>query len=44
MATVGALRHELGNRWMWFSVLGQFVVAWVGALIVFQVGLLLGVG
>jgi ferrous iron transport protein B len=43
-ATIAAARQELGNRWMWFSVLGQFVLAWLGAFIVFQGGLLLGMG
>lgn len=44
VATVAALRHEFGTRWMWVSVIGQFVVAWLGALMVFQGGLLLGAG
>lgn len=44
MVTVAALRHELGSKWMWFSITGQFVIAWSAALIVFQGGLLLGVG
>lgn len=42
MVAVAAARHEFGNRWMWVSVVGQFVVAWLAALIVFQGGLLLG--
>jgi Fe2+ transport system protein B len=29
MATVGAIRHEIGTRWMWFSVIGQTALAWV---------------
>jgi ferrous iron transport protein B len=44
VATAAAERHELGTRWMWTSLIGQFVLAWVAALIVFQGGLLLGVG
>ncbi|RRR65022.1 MAG: ferrous iron transport protein B [Candidatus Viridilinea halotolerans] len=42
MVASAAARHEFGNRWMWFSIIGQFVVAWVAALIVFQGGRLLG--
>ncbi len=44
MVTVAAIRQELGTRWMWFSVVGQFAVAWLAALVVFQGGLLLGLG
>ncbi len=44
MATVAAERHELGSQWMWFSVVGQLLLAWLAALIVFQGGLLLGIG
>jgi ferrous iron transport protein B len=42
VAAVSAMRQEFGNRWMWFSVVGQFVVAWLAAMLVFQGGLLLG--
>jgi len=42
MATVGAIRHEIGNRWMWFSVIGQTSLAWVMAVAVFQLGKVLG--
>ncbi len=44
MATVAAFRHEFGTRWMWVSVVGQFVVAWAGAFLTFQGGRLLGLG
>lgn len=44
MVTVAATRHELGSKWMWFSIGGQFALAWVVALVVFQGGLLLGLG
>jgi ferrous iron transport protein B len=44
MAAIAAQRHELGTRWMWGSVIGQTALAWVMALVVFQGGLLLGVG
>lgn len=42
MAAVAASRHEFGAKWMWFSVVGQFVVAWLVALVVFQGGKVLG--
>lgn len=44
MAAVGAIRHEVGVRWMWVSVVGQSVVAWAFAVAVFQGGRLLGFG
>jgi ferrous iron transport protein B len=44
MASLAAEKQELGARWMWVSVLGQLVLAWLAAFIVFQGGLLLGIG
>jgi ferrous iron transport protein B len=44
MAAVGAFRHEFGAKWMWVSVIGQFLIAWAGAMIVFQGGKLIGLG
>lgn len=44
MVAVAAARKELGAKWMWFGIVGQFVLAWLVALIVFQGGLLLGLG
>lgn len=44
IATAAAERHELGTRWMWTSLIGQLVLAWLAAFMVFQGGLLLGVG
>lgn len=41
MTAVAAARHELGTKWMWVSVIGQFVVAWLIACLVFQGGRLL---
>ncbi len=40
MVATAAARQEFGNKWMWVSVIGQFVLAWLVALLVFQVGLL----
>jgi ferrous iron transport protein B len=42
MVAVAASRHEFGASWMWASVIGQFALAWLTALVVFQGGLLLG--
>ncbi len=44
MVAVAAARKELGTKWMWFGIVGQFVLAWVISLVVFQGGLLLGLG
>ncbi|NJK82204.1 MAG: ferrous iron transport protein B [Chloroflexaceae bacterium] len=44
MVTAAATRQEFGNVWMWVSIIGQFALAWVVALLVFQGGLLLGLG
>jgi ferrous iron transport protein B len=44
MAAVGAIRHEIGTRWMWTSIIGQSLLAWAMAVGVFQVGIILGVG
>jgi ferrous iron transport protein B len=44
MAAVSAEKQEFGSRVMWASILGQTVLAWLLALIVFQGGLLLGLG
>lgn len=44
MAAVAAERHALGIKWMWTSILGQLVLAWLMAFVVFQGGKLLGFG
>ena len=43
-ATMAAMRSELGGRWVVVSVVGQTVVAWVTAMLVYQGGRLLGMG
>jgi len=40
-ATVSALRHQIGGRWTAFGVALQLVLAWVLAVVVFQIGRLL---
>lgn len=42
VAAVSAIRHEIGTRWMWFSIFGQTTLAWMMAVAVFQVGKLVG--
>ena len=44
MASLAAERQELGTRWMWTSVIGQLCLAWLAGFIIFQGGLLLGLG
>jgi ferrous iron transport protein B len=41
MATVAAQRAEIGGRWTAFGIGMQLTVAWVLAVVVFQVGRLL---
>lgn len=43
MATVAAMRHEFGTRWMLFQVGYTLVLAWLAAVVVYQGGRLLGV-
>lgn len=44
VTVVAAARQEFGNKWMWFSIIGQFTLAWIAACMVFQIGRLLGLG
>jgi ferrous iron transport protein B len=44
VAAVAAAKKELGTKWMLFSVFGQLAIAWVTAFVIFQGGLLLGIG
>jgi len=44
MATLGALKHEFGWRWAAVSAVYQTGLAWVASFMVFQGGLLLGLG
>jgi len=44
MVAIAAERQELGTKWMWFSMVGQLILAWVMAFLVFQGGKLLGLG
>lgn len=42
MATIAAMRHELGVRWMWLSLIGQLAIAWLVAFVVFRIGVWVG--
>jgi len=44
VATVSAIRQELGWRWAATSAIYQTVVAWAAAVVVYQLGRLTGVG
>lgn len=44
MAASAAERQEFGSRIMWVSILGQTALAWFLAFVIFQGGLLLGLG
>lgn len=44
MVAVAAQRHEFGAKWMWFSIIGQLLLAWLVSTIFFQAGILLGFG
>ncbi|GAB4477997.1 MAG: ferrous iron transport protein B [Anaerolineae bacterium] len=44
MVTVSALRQEFGAKWTVFSIALTLVVSWTAAVLVYQGGLLLGLG
>jgi ferrous iron transport protein B len=44
MASVAAMRHEFGGRWMLYQIVYTLALAWMAAVIVYQGGLLLGWG
>ena len=44
VAAVASVRRELGRRWALYVVLWQCAVAWIAALLVRLIGLLLGLG
>ncbi|NOH02858.1 MAG: ferrous iron transport protein B [Chloroflexi bacterium] len=44
VATLGAIKHEFGASWAVTSAVYQTVVAWLAAFLVYQGGLLLGLG
>ncbi len=44
MVAIAAELQELGAKWTWFSIVGQLVLAWLLSFVVFQGGILLGLG
>ncbi len=38
MVAAAAEKHELGAKWMWVSIVGQLLLAWVMAFLIFQGG------
>lgn len=44
VTTMAALRHEFGTKWMAFSTVFMLTIAWLGAVLVYQGGRLLGLG
>ncbi len=44
VAAIASIRRELGRRWAIYVVLWQCAIAWVAALLVRLIGLLLGMG
>ncbi|MGF1504224.1 MAG: nucleoside recognition domain-containing protein, partial [Anaerolineae bacterium] len=44
MSTLAALRHEFGTRWMLIQTGYSLLIAWAAAVVVYQGGLLLGLG
>ncbi|MCZ2098171.1 MAG: hypothetical protein LC121_18280 [Anaerolineae bacterium] len=44
MTASAAMRHEFGTRMMFYQMGYTLVLAWVGAVLVYQGGLLLGFG
>ncbi len=44
MVTISAMRHEFGRRFVLYQIAYTLTLAWIGAVIVYQGGLLLGFG
>ena len=43
MTALGTIKKEAGGwKWMLFSAVGTFVLAWIVSLLVYQIGTLLG--
>ena len=41
MVAAAAEKQELGTKWMWVSLIGQLLLAWGMAFLIFQGGKLL---
>jgi ferrous iron transport protein B len=44
VAAIAAIRREMGKKWAWFTIFWQCGIAWIAALAVRLIGLLLGAG
>jgi ferrous iron transport protein B len=44
MVAIAAERQELGAKWTWISVIGQLAIAWLVGFLIFQGGILFGIG
>jgi ferrous iron transport protein B len=44
VATLGAIKHEFGTSWAVTSAVYQTAVAWLVAFLIYQGGLLFGLG
>jgi len=44
MVTVAAMRHEFGTRFMLYQIAYTFIIAWLAATVVYQIGTLIGWG
>ena len=44
VAAIASIKRELGGRWALYVVLWQCAIAWIAALLVRLIGLLLGMG
>lgn len=39
-ATIATLRHEAGRQWAWFTVFHSIMLAWLIAMLIYQIGML----
>lgn len=39
-ATIATLRHEAGKTWVWFTVFHSIALAWLIAMLIYQIGML----
>ncbi len=44
IVSILAMRREIGGKWMWFAIIFQLLLAWAAAFVIYQGGLLLGLG
>ncbi len=44
VAAIASIRREMGRKWAWFTVIWQCGIAWLAALLVRLIGIILGAG